>query len=124
MGSSCDDMCTYVHACKPESMGSSCDDMTCLQVSHGMWTGEEPATENVEIIHYLDSVRPVTTEEVYLSEQFDVATLLSGLAAVDSARESVKAIATILKDQQMLTQDAAKNLSKFREVMNTLMDSS
>ncbi len=94
-----------------------------MQVTDGLWEGETPAPENVEIIHYLDTVRPVTTEESYLSDQFNVATLLSGLATVDGVRRSVVAIATVLRDQEIPTQDEAKELRDFKAAMTTLIDS-
>lgn len=106
---------TYIHCTCIYSV------LICKQVSSGAWAGEEPATENVEIIHYLDSVRPITTEEAYLSDQFNVATLLTGLEEVEGAREKVVKLATIFKDQEMLTQDAAMSLKKFREAMNSII---
>ncbi len=66
-------------------------------------------------------MRPITTEEVYISDQFNVASLLTDLTGVEGARESVVILATILRDQEMLTQDAAKNLKEFREIMNTII---
>ncbi len=97
--------------------------MNTVQVTDGLWEGETPAPENVEIIHYLDTVRPVTTEEGYLSDQFNVATLLSGLATVDGVRGTVVAIATVLRDQEIPTQDEAKELRDFKAAMTTLIDS-
>ena len=66
-------------------------------------------------------MRPITTEEVYISDQFNVASLLTDLTGVEGARESVVILATILRDQEMFTQDAAKNLKEFREIMNTII---
>lgn len=109
-------VCLYMHAC----LHACALHAYMLQVSEGMWAGEEPATENVEIIHYLDAVRPVTTEEAYLSDQFNVSTLFTELADVEGAKDSVVTIATILRDQEMLTQDAAKSLKEFREVMSSI----
>lgn len=47
-------------------------------VSDGKWKDETPAPENVEIICYLDSVRPVPSDEQYL-QRFDVFAILHQL---------------------------------------------
>ena len=44
-------------------------------VSGGKWKNETPAPENVEIIHYLNAIRPVPSDEQYLP-QYDVAKIL------------------------------------------------
>lgn len=49
-------------------------------VTGGQWEGETPAPENVEIIAYLDAVRPVPSDEQYIpSLEFDVVKVLEAL---------------------------------------------
>ena len=49
-------------------------------VTGGQWEGETPAPENVEIIAYLDALRPVPSDEQYIpSLEFDVVKVLEAL---------------------------------------------
>ena len=63
-------------------------------MTDGQWKNETPAPENVEIIKYLDAVRPVPSDEQYLPQTFDVAELLKKLLALsdDQVTSSVKTI--------------------------------
>ena len=48
-------------------------------MSSGEWEGETPAPENVEIINYLNAVRPVPSDEQYLPAFCNVTQLLGQL---------------------------------------------
>ena len=63
-------------------------------MTDGQWKNETPAPENVEIIKYLDAVRPVPSDEQYLPQTIDVAELLKKLLALsdDQVTSSVKMI--------------------------------
>ena len=70
-------------------------------VSGGQWEGEIPAPENVEIIAYLDAVRPVPSDEQYIPLlEFDVITVLQGLCSCGDAevRESGKEVVESWKE--------------------------
>ena len=70
------------------------------EVSGGQWKGEIPAPENVEIIAYLNAIRPVPSDEQYIpSLEFDVLTLLKNLSCYsdDTVREDFVEIVKILK---------------------------
>ena len=63
----------------------------------GQWEGETPAPENVEIIAYLDALRPIPSDEQYiLFIEFDIAKVLKALTccreteAENNARDVVK----------------------------------
>ena len=92
-----------------------------VQVTDGQWKGEIPAPENVEIIHYLDTVRPTTSEEIYLADQYNLATLLTDLGAVEGLKESVAAVAAVLRGQKVSTKDQAGQLKAFKEAMTKLL---
>ena len=96
--------------------------LMCAQVTDGQWKGEIPAPENVEIIHYLDTVRPAPSEEVYLADQYDLTSLLTDLAAVEGLKESVAAIAAVLGDQKLSTEDEASHLKALKENMTKLQE--
>lgn len=50
-------------------------------VTGGQWEGETPAPENVEIIAYLDAIRPIPSDEQYIpSLEFDVLGVMKSLA--------------------------------------------
>ena len=50
-------------------------------VTGGQWEGETPAPENVEIIAYLDAIRPIPIDEQYIpSLEFDVLGVMRSLA--------------------------------------------
>ena len=72
----------------------------------GQWEGETPAPENVEIIAYLDAVRPVPSNEQYLPSLgvFGLIELL--LSSQDGlVRESVAAVLSSLHSQELLSQN-------------------
>lgn len=49
-------------------------------VTGGQWEGETPAPENVEIIAYLDAIRPIPSDEQYIpSLEFDVLGIMRSL---------------------------------------------
>ena len=58
-------------------------------VSGGKWKDETPAPENVEIICYLNSVRPVPSDEQYL-QRFDVFAILRQLK--ENRRADIKSL--------------------------------
>ena len=59
-----------------------------LQVSAGDWKGEIPAPENVQIISYLNMVRPQPYDQQYISPAFDIASLLGQLKELGDERIS------------------------------------
>ena len=93
------------------------------QVTDGQWKGEIPAPENVEIINYLDAVRPVPSDEAYLSDSFDVTQLLDKLSALDDveANKRVVAIATALKNNAIPSQDKGGYLKVWQEALAKLV---
>lgn len=87
----------------------------------GQWKNETPAPENVEIIKYLDAVRPVPSDEQYLPQNFDIAELLRKMVEVgdDQVNGSVKVVL-----QQITSQEVASKSShvlEFLEEMGTLL---
>ena len=55
-------------------------------VSGGKWKDETPAPENVEIIRYLDTIRPVPSDEQFLA-RFDVIAILHNLKTLEGGEE-------------------------------------
>ena len=86
----------------------------------GQWTNETPAPENVEIIKYLDAVRPVPSDEQYLSQNFDVAELLRKLVEVEDnqVRGSVKVILQRITSQKLSSKSS--HVLTFLEEIHTL----
>ena len=49
-------------------------------VTGGQWEGETPSPENVEIIAFLDALRPIPSDEQYIPFiEFDIAKVLKAL---------------------------------------------
>lgn len=92
-----------------------------LQVTDGQWKDETPAPENVEIINYLDAVRPVPSDEQYLSQNFDMVDLLKKLLEVgdDQVSGSVKVVLQSISDQEVASNNG--QLSSFLEEMSSLL---
>ena len=68
----------------------------------GQWEGETPAPENVEIIEYLNAIRPIPSNEQYLpSLEFDVLSILQSLASSsdDGLRGNVGDVMSVLSTQ-------------------------
>lgn len=65
-------------------------------MSGGEWKGENPALENIEIISYLNAIRPLPCDEQYLSSSYDVIQLLCELEGMgdEQITGEVKKIAT------------------------------
>ena len=86
----------------------------------GQWKNETPAPENVEIIKYLDAVRPVPSDEQYLPQNFDIAELLKKLVEVgdDQVRGSVKVILQRITSQEVASKSS--HVLAFLEEMGTL----
>ena len=87
----------------------------------GQWKNETPAPENVEIIKYLDAVRPVPSDEQYLPPNFDVAELLRKLveAGDDQVKGSVKVILQEITSQGMTSRSS--HVLEFLEKMTKLL---
>lgn len=74
-------------------------------VTGGQWKGEIPAPENVEIISYLDAIRPVPSDEQYIPLlKFDVLSILRGLCDCSDVmvRENGEKVVKIWKDAGMV----------------------
>ena len=78
--------------------------MQSLQVSGGQWKGETPAPENVEIIGYLDAVRPVPTDEPYLPS-FDIVNIFGKLCTLNDPQitGSLREVIRALRSQEVET---------------------
>ena len=90
-------------------------------MTDGQWKNETPAPENVEIIKYLDAVRPVPSDEQYIPQNFDIAELLRKMVEIgdDQVNGSVKVVL-----QQITSQEVASKSSHvlgFLEEMGTLL---
>ena len=99
--------------------------LTCpVQVTDGQWKNETPAPENVEIIKYLDAVRPIPSDEQYLPQNFDIADLLKRLVEVgdDQVSASVKVILQRVTSQEVMSKSS--HVSVFLEEMSTLLKES
>lgn len=69
-------------------------------VSKGQWKGEIPAPKNVEIIAYLNAVRPVPSDETYIpSLEFDLLPLFKSLSCFSDStvQGDLQEIGKILK---------------------------
>ena len=95
-----------------------------LQVTAGQWKNETPAPENVEIIKYLDTIRPVPSDEQYLPQNYDMADLLKKLVEVgdEEVRASVKVILQRITSQEVMSKSS--HVSAFLEEMSTLLKES
>lgn len=90
------------------------------QVTDGQWKGEVPAPENVEIIRYLDVVRPAPSDEGYLSDQFDVGFLLKELAKVEDVKKKVVSVAKALRDHNLPSSN--EHWESFKKTLASFMD--
>ena len=94
------------------------------QVSDGDWKDEVPAPENVQIINYLNIVRPLPYDEQYLSSSYDVTHLLCQLKGLGDRqiREEVMKIATAvvtLEDVPASDTDTVEDtLKKFKTLLD------
>lgn len=95
-----------------------------MQVSDGRWKDEIPAPENVEIIKYLDTVQPTPSDEVYLSDSFNVAQLFDKLVTLEEseAKEHVVAITTALKDQSIVSEDYGNHIKGLKESLAKVLN--
>ena len=87
----------------------------------GQWKNETPAPENVEIIKFLDAVRPVPSDEQYLPPNFNIAELLRKLveAGDDQVRGSVKVILEEITNQRVVSKSS--HVLAFLEEMSKLL---
>ena len=89
----------------------------------GQWKNETPAPENVEIIKYLDAIRPVPSDEQYLPPSFDIAELLrklvEGGAKDGQLRGSVKVILQEITSQNVASRSS--HVLAFLEEMSKLL---
>ena len=80
-----------------------------LQVSAGGWKGEIPAPENVEIINYLNIVRPTPSDEQYLPAFCDVVALLQQLlglgGGVAGVGQAVRKIVGAVLESEVATRE-------------------
>ena len=92
-----------------------------MQVTAGQWKNETPAPENVEIINYLDAVRPVPSDEQYLPHNFNMADLLKKLVEIsdDQVTASVRVILEKIAGQEV--QSKSSHVTGFLEEVNTLL---
>lgn len=90
-------------------------------MTDGQWKNETPAPENVEIIKYLDAVRPVPSDEQYLPQTFDIADLLKKLLALsdDQVTASVKTILEKISGQEV--QSKNDHVVEFLKQVDTLL---
>ena len=92
--------------------------MPCSEtvVSGGQWKGETPAPENVEIINYLDAIRPIPSDEQYLPA-FDIATLFKQLHGLSDpeVNESLRAIVAALEDVQLKRKHTTDFIEKLQK---------
>ena len=87
----------------------------------GQWKNETPAPENVEIIKYLDAVRPVPSDEQYLPQNFDIAELLRKMVEVgdDQVNGSVKVVLQQITSQEVVSKSS--HVLEFLEETGTLL---
>ena len=89
----------------------------------GQWKNETPAPENVEIIKYLDAIRPVPSDEQYLPPSFDIAELLrklvKGGAGDGQLKGSVKVILQEITSQSVASRSS--HVLAFLEEMSKLL---
>ena len=92
-----------------------------MQVTAGQWKKETPAPENIEIINYLDAVRPVPSDEQYLPQNFDMAELLKKLVELcdDQLTASVKVILETIVSQEVQSQN--RHVTGFLGEVDTLL---
>jgi len=98
-----------------------------FQVSGGQWKGETPAPENVEIIGYLDTIRPVPTDEQYLPS-FDVVDIFEKLCTLSNPQisENLREVIRALRNQEVETKsEHVKTLMKdLADIEEKLQDKS
>ena len=92
-----------------------------MQVTAGQWKNETPAPENVEIINYLDAVRPVPSDEQYLPQNLDMTELLKKLVELcdNQVTASVKVILEMIVSQEVQSQN--RHVTGFLGEVNTLL---
>ena len=100
--------------------------MPCFSnvVTGGQWEGEIPAPENVEIIAYLDTIRPVPSDEQYIpSLEFDVLTLLQSLSLCSDRTvcDNVLGVVKIWKDAGVLCVSSSKHVQSWRRALDNLL---
>ena len=99
--------------------------MPCSEtvVSGGQWKGETPAPENVEIIKYLDAIRPVPSDEQYLPTfKFDVFVLFTKLHGLKDSEisEDLRAIVAMLEDVKLMSKN--EHIASFKETLQKLKE--
>ena len=100
--------------------------MPCFSdvVSGGQWEGETPAPENVEIIAYLDAIRPIPSNEQYLpSLEFDVLSILQSLAGSsdDGLRGNVGDIVSVLSAQGKVMKSRSRHLEGWKKGLQDIV---
>ena len=93
-------------------------------VSGGQWEGETPAPENVEIIAYLDAIRPIPSNEQYLpSLEFDVLSILQSLAGSsdDGLRGNVGDIVSVLSAQGKVMKSRSRHLEGWKKGLQDIV---
>ena len=93
-------------------------------VSGGQWEGETPAPENVEIIAYLDAIRPIPSNEQYLpSLEFDILSILQSLAGSsdDGLRGNVGDIVSVLSAQGKVMKSRSRHLEGWKKGLQDIV---
>ena len=97
-------------------------------MSDGNWKGEVPALENIEIINYLNAIRPLPCDEQYLSSSYDVIQLLCKLKDLgdEQITGSVKKIATevVALEGNLDVPTDVKVVKELMDQFRTLLDQS
>ena len=88
------------------------------------WKGETPDPENVEIIAYLDAIRPIPSNEQYLpSLEFDVLRILQSLAGSsdDGLRGNVGDVMSVLSAQGKVMKSRCRHLESRKKGLQDIV---
>ena len=91
-------------------------------VSGEQW--ETPAPENVEIIAYLDAIRPIPSNEQYLpSLEFDILSILQSLASSsdDGLRGNVGDVVSVLSAQGNVMKSRSRHLEAWKKGLQDIV---
>jgi hypothetical protein len=92
-------------------------------VTRGQWEGETPAPENVEIIAYLDALRPIPCDEQYIPHlEFDVIKVLKALTCCGEteAEENAKEVVKLWRNATNVTNDSNRNVESWLRDLKSL----
>ena len=91
-------------------------------VTGGQWEGETPAPENVEIIAYLDAIRPIPSDEQYIpSLEFNVLSILRSLAGCSDATVHDNAVEVVRIWRAVNASTGSKHVKLWKKELDSVL---